>query len=308
MVVKPRVNFENQEMGRAAKHAFTFGSGPVIESEDEQRGLILSANRKEFMSGFCTHVYSKSNNKSTDRPQNIAFSNYATRELIKSGGNISTSSNIIPSVYSSNELIKSAYPKWRHASEEVKMHYHQKALRKLADKLGHQPYAFTMLLSPEIGKQIIKQGGSGYLHERLVLKLKRALNRSVIMWLVLEAVKTKSNHNIMIHGKGPVDRFDGLLHVHGAITLKSDEIPILDRIVRSLNSSNNPKFNNQELRKKVINDDVVWVEYCNKHGFLNQMLLNGLSKYSRSKFLVGTAEKLYQSDRQCIEIYINSDN
>lgn len=300
MDIKTRANFENSEFGRATatQHAFVFGNGPTIEGEDPKRGLILKACRREFLSGFCTHMIRKSDKKSTNRPKNIVFSNYATRELVKLDDELAIHSYDTASVYSSNELINAAYPKWRYANEIVKMHYHQKALRKLAVDSGYRPYAFTMLLSPELGKQVVARGGSGYLHERLTLKLKRVLDRTPVMWLILEAMKTKSSHNIMTHGKGPVDHSNGLLHVHGAIALESDEVPILDRVVRAINGSNNRKFNNQELRTKVINDDVVWVEYCSKHKFLNQILLNGLPKYSRSKSLAGLAEKLYQSDRQ----------
>jgi hypothetical protein len=300
MDIKTRANFENSEFGRATatQHALVFGNGPTIEGEDLKRGLILKACRREFLSGFCTHMIRMSDKKSTNRPKNIVFSNYATRELVKAGGDHASLRRITSSVYSSNELIKSAYPKWRHTTEVIKSHYHQKALREQANKLGHRPYAFTMLLSPTLGKQIVNKGGSGYLHERLTLKLKRALGRIPVIWLVLEAVKAKDSRNITKRGKGSVDRSNGLLHAHGAISLDPSEIQTMDRVVREMNDSEDSKFKNQELRTQVIKDDAYWVEYCNKHRFLNQMFLNGLQRYSRSKVLVGNAEKIYQSDRQ----------
>jgi len=298
MVFKPRAEFENLETRCAEKHAFVFGCGPMITNEDDRRGLILAANRHDFMSEFCTNIIRKSDNNSTDKPRKLLFSNYATRELLKAGNIFDLSTSRLSPVYSNEEIIKAAYPKWRHASEVVKMHWHQIALRKMAEESALHPYAFTVKLSPTLGKQVIRKGGSSYLHERLSLELKRSLGRKPLMWLILEAVKTQSNHNIMREGKGPIDRSEGLLHVHGAIALDSKEVPIIKRVVRDMNGSSNPVFNNQEIRLNIIKDDAYWVEYCNKHRILNLMFLNGLKRYSRSKSLAGAAEELYTFVRQ----------
>jgi len=298
MLIKPGADFENLEMGRAEKHAFVFGSGPMIVDEDEKRGLILAANRREFLSEFCTNIVKKSDKNPTNRPKKLPFSNCATREIVKVSRESSSRNYDMASVYNSEDLIKIAYPKWRHVSEAVKIHYHQLALRQIAEESGFHTYAFTMLLSPELGKQVILHGGSGYLHERLALKLNRTLGRAPVMWLMLEAVKTKSTHNVNTHGKGPVDQSNGLLHVHGAITLDSGEKPAFESVVRSINRSTNSTFKSNQIRTKPIKDDAYWVEYCNKHRFLNLMFLNGMQRYSRSKPLAGVAERIYIADKQ----------
>lgn len=298
MVSKSRPEFENPGTGRAVEHAFVFSAGPTIVRADDRKGLILAANQREYMSEFCTQVTKKTDKISTKRPKNSPLSNTLTHELIKAGGLLPLPKVAVTSVYSCNDFIRHAYPKWRNTSEIVQRHYHQKSLRELAEETGCEVVTLNMNLSPSFAKDIIEKGGSAHLLERLTLKLKRSLGRTPRIWVVLEAVVTETNNNPLRYGKGPVNRSQGVLHAHGAIALKKVEIPTLKRVVRQLNDSDNTVFKSNEFVSVVINDDANWVEYCNKYRFLNQILLNGLRNYSCSKRLSGLAAQLYEQDRR----------
>lgn len=298
MVSKSRPEFENLETGRAVEHAFIFGSGPMAVNADNRRGLLLASNLREYMSEFCTQVTKKTDNISTKRPKNSPLANTLTHYLIKAGGLLPIPKPLLSSVYSCNDFIRHAYPKWRHTSEIVQRHYHQKALRELAKESGCEVFTLNMNLSPLFAKDIIEAGGSAHLLERLTLKLKRSLGRTTPIWVVLEAVVTETNKNPLRHGKGPVNRSHGILHAHGAISLKKEELPILKRVVNQLNRSDNRVFKSNEFDSGLINDDSYWVEYCNKHRFMNQVLLNGMTNYSRSSRLSSLGKILYEQDRK----------
>lgn len=298
MVSKSRLEFENPETGRAVEHAFVFGAGPIVVRPDDRRGLILASNCREYMSEFCTQVTKKTDKISTKRPKNLPLANTLTHELIKAGGVLPLPTSAMYSVYSCNDFIRRAYPKWRNTSEIVQRHYHQKALREVAEESGCEVFTLNMNLSPSFAEDIIENGGSAHLLERLTLKLRRSLGRKPPIWLVLEAAVTETNGNPLRHGKGPLNRSQGVLHAHGAIALKKAEIPTLKRVVRQLNHSDNAVFKSNEFVSVVIKDDVNWVEYCNKFRFLNQILLNGLRNYSCSKRLSGLAAQLYEQDRR----------
>jgi hypothetical protein len=297
MAFKSRPKYENLETGRTTEHAFVFDNGPMVIKDDDRRGLVLAANRHKYMLEFCTQVRKKTDKISTKRPKNSLLANSLTQELIRAGGLFCMPNSIVPSVYSYDDVIKHAYPKWRHTSDIVQRHYHQKAMRQLAESSRIRAYTLNINISPKLGKAIIKHGGCGYLFDRLSVKLKRALGWSPRMWLILEASRTNTNSNPTRKGKGAVSQSEGVLHAHGAIAIGNEELTVLKRLVRDLNESSDPVFKNNEFSVKQISDDTYWVEYCNKHRFLNKMLLNGMHKYSCSKELASLGRELYQLDR-----------
>lgn len=298
MDAKSGSDFENLGSPRAERREYTFGGGPKVIDNDESRGVILAAERRHYLSEFCTHVTKKSDNIPTDKPRGLALSNRLTRELINADGIIEVAQASVASVYSYNDFAIKAYPKWRHTSDIVERHYHQRALRELAQGQGLQPYTLNIKLSPALGREVINNGGCPYLLERLALKLNRALGRRPTMWLVLEAATTETSKNPIKSGKGPLNRTRGVLHVHGAIAMQKSEMATVARVIRAMNASNNSVFKNNEFESKRISDDAYWVEYCNKHQHLNQMFLNGLEHYSRSLALCSQAKKLYEADRK----------
>lgn len=294
---KSRAEFENLGKGRAAEHAFLLGNGPTVLRADENRGLILAMNRRDYLSELCTQVTKQSDNFPTKRPKNTPLANTITHQLIMAGGLSRLPKWLMPSVYSCNDIIKHAYPKWRHASDIVQRHYHQRALRQLAEQTGCQPRTLNINISPTLGSAIIVKGGCSYLFDRLALKLKRALGRTPLMWLILEAVTTQTKSRSPSNGKGSVCQIHGVLHAHGAIALKPGELSVLKRVVRDLNGSSNLVFKNNEFSSKYITEDEGWVEYCNKNKLLNEIFMNGLVRYSRSKQLGRISKNIYEHDR-----------
>jgi len=302
MVSEFRPEFENLETGRAVEHAFIYGNGPTVEGADENRGLVLTMNRRDYLTEFCTRVTSLPDNFPTNRPKNTPLANTITHQLLEAGRLSLLPKWLVPSVHSCNDIIKYAYPKWRHTSDIVQRHYHQRALRQLAEETGCELRTLNINISPKLGSLILKNGGCGYFFERLSLKLKRALGHTPLMWLILEAVTTETKTNPKSNGKGPVSQTHGVLHAHGAIALNDGELRVLKRVVRDLNESYSQIFKNNEFESKLITDDAYRVEYCNKHRLLNRMLLNGLNSYSRSKVLATRAKQLYDSNRSKFKI------
>lgn len=296
-IINPSRDSSSIEQGRVKTRPFIFDSGPTSIDSDPRKGLVLESRYASFVSEYCSRRVSDSDNNPTAQPQITAFSNTATLELLRADDTFSAGGQKGTSVYSCDDLMSHAYPKWRNANELVQRHYHQKALRQLANATNHQLFTLNIKLSPELAESIIDRGGCAYLFDRLVVKLKRALGRTPLMWLILEAVTSKGQKNPLRHGKGSVSRSRGILHAHGAILLNPNEVSILRNVVASLNASDNPVFNSKQFESKLINDDTHWVEYCNKHRFLNRVFLNGMRSYCRSKHIAGLARRLYENDR-----------
>lgn len=276
---------------------------PDIIEEDEKQGLILGLDYHNGLARYCTKHMRKSHNISTNIPKKTAPSNTATlivinalirMPLYRENGALVISSD------TGKQWINYAFPKWRHTNHKIKSIYVQKALAKQAKEQGRNQYGITMRFSPKLALKIIKNDGALYIQARLTNQLKRALGYSPDMWLQLEAVcseKKDKHHNYSIAGKGSVSRSHGVLHMHGAIALNESELMAVKRVVRSLNRSNSSVFKNHELDLTLIDDELGWVDYCNKHPVLNTMFLNGVSRYSRTKRLGGIAQELYEEER-----------
>lgn len=285
-----------------------FFDGKLLTSVgDPTRGLTLTLNRPAVVSDFCTRIIQKSNNFSTNRPKNLPFANELTRLIIKVGG-ISrlTGGRRSPVLTMYWSDLHHAYPKWRYLSQTNRTQYYQHALSQKCGQSELKPMAFTMRLSPELAKAVIENNGAGYLLERLRLKLKRSLRRSPEMWLMIEATTKERDSNGKGRPKTAVSWSEGLLHVHGAIGLRHDEVSEMKRVVRELNASSNTTFLNNELRFEKTYDDVGWVEYCCKHSFINDCFLAGTQRYSRSNSLSADAEQLYEHDRMLFKAALKS--
>lgn len=75
------------------------------------------------------------------------------------------------------------------------------------------------------------------------------------------------------------------------------DLKAVRRVVRKPNKSTSSIFKSHELNLTLIDGDLSWVNYCNKHPVLNKIILNDLNSYSRAKALGGVAKNLYETDR-----------
>jgi plasmid maintenance system antidote protein VapI len=281
----------------------TLKTVPIVIEEDEKQGLILGLAYHKSLRSYCTKWMRKPDNISTNIPKKRALSNTATLIVINALDSMpiyDRNDSLVISSGIDKQWLKYAFSKWRHTNHKIRSIYIQKALAKRAREQDRNQYAITMRFSPKLGLKIIKNGGALYIQARLTNQLKRALGYSPDMWLQLEAVcseKQERSVNYNIAGKGSVSRSNGILHMHGAITLNESELMAVRRVVRSLNRSTSSVFKNHELDLTLIDDELGWVDYCNKHPVLNTMFLNGVSRYSRTKRLGGIAQKLYEEER-----------
>jgi len=279
-----------------------------VIGEDENQGLILGMDYRKSLLSYCTMVMTKSDNNSASTPKKKAISNTSTLIVIKALDKSSIPGDTSPLVISSDvdkQWLEYAFPKWRHTNHIIRAIYVQKALAERAKHQNRDTYAITMKLSPKLASKVLKNGGAAYLHERLTAQLKRTLGYSPDMWLNLEAVcseKPDKNDSYKIDGKGSVSRSHGILHMHGAIALNESELMAVNRVVRSLNRSTSSVFKSHELDLTLIDDELGWVDYCNKHPVLNKMLLNDVNRYSRTRILGSIAQEIYEKDRRGVNI------
>jgi hypothetical protein len=291
---------------------FAYGIGPIVIGDDDTKGLVLGVNRSEYDREWIRRIKLKSDNNPQNKPKKLPFSNFITLEIVRAGGLEKLSRAITPSVYSREEVIKAAYPKWRHVRSSIKHHYFQKALRRLSEESNLELYAINLLISPKIARKVLSEGGCGFLFEELSKRFHRAISRRPMMWLKLEAIKkappviNQRTGRVII--KGDISKGRGVLHCHGSILLSEAESQELKKVIRKFNASYNPTFKNHELRFELINkncnpeiDDPTWVEYCNKYNRLNKAFFNGLDRFSRSKQLGSLAKKIYEEDRKEIK-------
>lgn len=275
----------------------------ITFDNDENQGLVFNFNYKQGLSKYCPNLITKSYNNSTSPPKNLPYSNAATVRLIKALGVNGQYETLASLVRNSEEVFqesKHAYPKWRHTGNTVQSIYVQKALSKRANAHRRNQYAITMRFSPILAQKIM-DNGIGFIQSRLALQLKRSLGYTPDMWLHLEAVvseKPDKNNIYKIDGKGSVSRSRGVLHMHGAIAFNEQDLGMVKRVVRSLNNSASNVFQNHELHLTLIHDALGWVDYCHKHRLINNMLLDGIERYTRTKALGSEAQKLYEIDRK----------
>lgn len=274
----------------------------TIDSDDEQ-GLVFELSYSEALSSYCPKMMSRPDNNSTIVARNWAYSNAVTSSVVKSLSDNGQYETITPLVSHSEDDYqesKQAYPKWRHTNHTIQSIYIQKALAKRAEEQDRNQYAITMRFSPNLAREIMVKGAA-YIQKGLARQLKRSLGYAPDMWLHLEAtVSSKKDKNDMykIGEKGSVSQSHGVLHMHGAIAVSRAELAVVKRVVRSLNNSTSSVFLNHELRLKLIHDDLGWVDYCHKHRLLNNILLDGVERYSRTKALGSVAQDLYEYDRK----------
>ena len=301
---------DSRQLGKAGRIdgcARIFDGNLMITADDPTRGLTFKLNRQAVVSDFCTRIVQRTDNFSTNRPRNSSFANELTQRILEAGGISGLESKRWSPVISMYEYyLHHAFPKWRYLSQVNRAHYYQQALRHKCRAAGLKPVAFSMRLVPALGRTVIEKNGAGYLLESLSLKLKRSLNRSPEIWLMVETTIRERDPNENGRPKKTVSWSDGLLHVHGAIGLHDSEVNKFKRIVRDLNGSSNSVFLNRELVLKPILDDVDWVNYCNKHRFLNDCFLAGIQRFSRSNSLCATAEELYQNHRTFFKAAVKS--
>mgnify|MGYP000173182868 CR=1 FL=1 len=270
---------------------------------DEQQGLILKLNYREELSSYCTLLMSKSDNNSTSIARMWAYSNTVTGSVVNSLSEHSQYGAITPVVSNSEDHYqqsKQAYPKWRHTNHKIKSIYIQKALAKRAEEQNRNQYAITMRFSPKLARKIMADGAA-HIQEALTRQLKRSLGYAPDMWLHLEAVvseKPGKNDNYKIDGKGSVSRSHGVLHMHGVMAVNKEDLNVVKCVVRNINNSTSSIFQNHELHLEPISDAIGWVNYCHKRPALNNMLLNGVTRYSRTKILGSVAQVLYEADRR----------
>jgi len=278
---------------------------PAITTEDdESQGLVFSMDYgKAIMSSYRTKDGGRSRNNSTISRANIRRSNAATAYRINDlgiDGQFEVTSSLVSNSKESHEESKYAYAKWVETNHTIKSIYIQKAFAKRAEEQDRNQYAITMRFSPELARKIMA-GGAAHIKEALTRQLRRSLGYAPDMWLHLEAVvsdKPDKNHNYKIDGKGAVSHSRGVLHMHGAIAINQKDLGSVKRVVRSLNGSTSSIFQNHELRLERIHDALGWVDYCHKQTLLNDGLLIGVKRYSRTKVLGSIAQELYEEDRR----------
>jgi len=278
-------------------------SSAVTTEDDEHQGLVFSIDYgTAIMSRYCMINGAKSYNVSTIKHTNIRRSNAATARCINNLGINGQYETIPPLVSNSKESVKEskyAYPKWRDTDHTIQSIYIQKALAKRAREQDHNQYAITMRFSPKLAHKIMADGAA-HIQEALARQLKRKLGYAPDMWLHLEATVSKEkdkNHNYKVDGKGPVSHSRGVLHMHGAIAITRSDLSTIKRVVRSLNNSTSSTFQNHEVHLDLMHDPLGWVGYCDKDALLNNALLNGVTRYSRTKALGSVAQELYEADR-----------
>lgn len=279
-------------------------SVPHISTEDDERqGLVFNFDYRSELSRYCTTRMSKSYNISTNSSQKMAHSNAAILNVIKGfgkNGQYETTSPLVSNCDDTFQPSKQAYPKWRNTNHTIKSIYIQKALTKRADEQGRNQYAITMKFSPKLAEQIMTKG-AGHIQETLTRQLKRALDYAPDMWVHLEASvssRTDVSGTFNIHTKGPVSHSRGILHMHGSIALNQCDLAKVKDVVRRINKSTNSIFKNHEIRLVGIRNEIGWVDYCHKHRILNNTLLQGVKRYSRTRDLGCIAQGLYEEDRR----------
>ena len=275
----------------------------ISTENDERQGLVFSFNYRSEMSRYCTILRSRSYNISTNKPQELAHSNAATLNIIKGLGKNSQYETTSPLVSNCDNTLlpsKQAYPKWRNTNHTIKSIYIQKALTKRAKERGLNQYAITMKFTPTLAEKIMVKG-AGHVQEALTRQLKRSLGYVPDMWLHLEASvssRLDKHDTYSIYTKGAVSDSYGVLHMHGAITLSQNDLAKARDVVRRINKSTNSIFKNHEVRLVAIHDELGWVNYCHKHNVLNNIILQGVKRYSRTKVLGFIARELYEEDRR----------
>ncbi|MEW8192092.1 MAG: hypothetical protein AB2793_00160 [Candidatus Thiodiazotropha sp.] len=275
---------------------------PVIECEDETRGLVLTFDK----SVFCTKLLGKTDKKRTRKPYGLQQINENTAYIINKldGCPVSEGLSHIVMLYGKKHLKppkpSQMFTKWRHISHRVEAMYLNQSLVKRAADSNLKPYAFSVRLSPAFARHILNQGGAPFLLSRLRTYLRRELNRTADIWLIIEATigdGTSSEKEYRQNRKSPINRHKGLLHFHGAISLGRGEKNIFKSVIRKLNSSINTTFNQSETNIKPMNFCSGWANYVTKHAHYNSAFLPGISRLSRTNGLINLAKTLYQADR-----------
>lgn len=280
----------------------------VITEDNESQGLVYSIDySKVIMSRYRTINSTKSYSLSTTRRANVRRSNAATASRINDlgiDGQFETIQSLVSTSKDDDKDSKHAYAKWRDTDHTIKSVYIQKALTQRAKEQDRNQYAITMRFSPKLARKIMA-GGAAHIQEALARQLKRSLGYAPDMWLHLEATISREkdkNHNYKVDSKGAVSHSRGVLHLHGAMAINRQDLDSVKSVVRSLNGSTNSIFQNHELQLKLIHDSLGWVSYCHKDASLNNALLNGISRYSRTQALGSVAQKLYEEDRKMYKV------
>lgn len=275
---------------------------PVIDWEDETRGLVLTFDK----SALCTKLIGKADKKRTSKPLKLRHINKNTAYLINEldGCPVSEGFSHIVMLYEKMhlELPKPTqlFPKWRHIKHRLEAMYLNQSLVQRAADSNLKPYAFSVRISPAFAKQVLTEGGAPFLLSRLRTYLRRELNRTPDFWLIIEATigdGTASEKEYRQNKKSPISRHKGLLHFHGAISLGRCEKEKFKTVIRKLNSSGNTIFNQSETNIKPMKSCSGWANYVTKHALYNSIFLPGITRLGRTNGLIGLAKSLYQADR-----------